>query len=66
MKHCLVVDDSEVIRKVARRMLEHVNITSTEAESGEDALTRCRAAMPDIILVDWHMPGLAGSDLIKA
>lgn len=66
MKHCLIVDDSDVIRKVARRMLELANITSTDAEDGQQALERCRSAMPDLILVDWIMPGLAGAELIEA
>lgn len=66
MKHCLIVDDSDVIRKVARRLLEIANITSTDAEDGDQALERCRSAMPDLILVDWVMPGMAGAELIQA
>ena len=56
MKHCLVVDDSSSIRKVARRILEEVNIRSSEAETRADALEACAGEMPDCLLVDWMMP----------
>ena len=65
MKHCLIVDDSDVIRKVAKRILEELNVTSTEAENAQEALERCRQAMPDAILLDWHMPVMAPIDFIE-
>ena len=64
MKHCLVIDDSDIIRKVARRVLEELNVTSTEAESGAIGLELCRVAMPDLILVDWIMPGMSGIEFV--
>ena len=66
MKHCMIVDDSDVIRKVARRLLENFEVMISEAENGQDALERCRARMPDAILVDWHMPVMMGTDFITA
>ena len=42
MKSCLVVDDSSVIRKVARRILEGMDFEITEAEDGEQALGACQ------------------------
>src|SRR5262249_13196832 len=56
MKTCLVVDDSSVIRKVARRILEGLEFEIAEAEDGEQALEACRASMPDAVLLDWNMP----------
>ena len=44
MKHCLVVDDSAVIRKVARRILEELRFSSSEAENGREALDQCERA----------------------
>ena len=44
MKSCLVVDDSKVIRKVARHILETLNFTVDEAEDGREALARMRGA----------------------
>jgi two-component system chemotaxis response regulator CheY len=61
---CLVIDDSEVIRRVARRILEDLRFEVTEAEDGEQALTLCRADMPDLIVVDWLLPGMGGCDFL--
>lgn len=65
MKHCLVVDDSAVIRKVARRILEGLAFRISEAEDGERALDQCRASMPDAILLDWNMPVMDGYEFLK-
>ena len=65
MKHCLVVDDSAVIRKVARRILEGLALRITEAEDGEQALAACRAEMPDAVLLDWNMPVMDGYEFLK-
>ncbi len=66
MKRCLVVDDSRVIRKVARRILEDLNFEISEAADGLEALTACRAGMPDVVLLDWNMPVMNGLDFLKA
>jgi two-component system chemotaxis response regulator CheY len=66
MKHCLVVDDSAVIRKVARRILEELHFTASEAENGRDALDQCRASMPDVVLLDWNMPVMDGIAFLVA
>ncbi|MGE0698033.1 MAG: PleD family two-component system response regulator [Hyphomicrobiaceae bacterium] len=66
MKHCLIVDDSEVIRKVARRILESLHIDVTEAGSGEEAVERCRERMPDAVLLDWQMPDMSGLEFLGA
>ena len=56
MKTCLVVDDSSVIRKVARRILEGLDFQIVEAENGEEAIESCKKNLPDAILLDWNMP----------
>lgn len=66
MKRCLIVDDSRVIRKVARRILEDLNFEISEAADGMEALTACRTAMPDLVLLDWNMPVMNGLDFLKA
>jgi two-component system chemotaxis response regulator CheY len=65
MKTCLVVDDSRVIRKVARRILEDIGFEIAEAADGHEALAWCRTEMPEAILLDWHMPGMNGVDFLR-
>jgi two-component system chemotaxis response regulator CheY len=66
MKTCLVVDDSSVIRKVARRILEGLNFKISEAEDGQQALEECKREMPDAVLLDWNMPVMDGYEFLKA
>ena len=66
MKSCLVVDDSTVIRKVARRILEELQFEIMEAENGQEALERCRGMMPDAVFLDWNMPVMDGLDFLVA
>lgn len=65
MKSCLVVDDSSVVRKVARRILEDMDYVIEEAEDGQEAFDKCRAEMPDAILLDWNMPIKSGLEFLK-
>lgn len=65
MKTCLVVDDSKVIRTVARRILEKLNFEIEEAEDGKEALEACRRRMPDAILLDWNMPVMSGIEFLR-
>ncbi len=57
---CLIVDDSRIIRKVARRILEDLAFEVQEAADGAEALEVCVAAMPDVVLLDWQMPIMDG------
>ena len=65
MKTCLVVDDSRVIRKVARRIIEDFGFDTAEAADGMEALAWCRTAMPEAILLDWNMPVMNGIDFLR-
>lgn len=65
MKSCLIVDDSSVVRKVARRILEDLDFIVDEAEDGQEAFDKCRQEMPDAILLDWHMPIMGGIEFLK-
>ena len=62
---CLVVDDSRVVRKVARRILEAHGYVVAEAGDGQQALDACRQQMPDCVLLDWNMPVMNGLDFLK-
>jgi two-component system chemotaxis response regulator CheY len=66
MKSCLIVDDSSVVRKVARRILEDLEFSIEEAADGQIAMQACQRKMPDAILLDWNMPVMNGIDFLKA
>lgn len=65
MKTCLIVDDSSVIRKVVRRILENLGFMTSDAEDGSQALELCRQDMPDAILLDLSMPGMDGYEFLR-
>jgi two-component system, chemotaxis family, chemotaxis protein CheY len=64
MKTCLVVDDSGVTRKIARRILEEMDFQIVEAEDGEKALEACQRELPEAILLDWNMPVMDGLEFL--
>lgn len=65
MKRCMFVDDSSVIRKVAKRILGGPDMVVIEASSAADALMMCEAEMPDVIVVDSGLPDMGAHDLIR-
>ena len=66
MKSCLVVDDSKVVRMVARKILEELDFVVSEAADGQEALKACGENMPDVVLLDWNMPVMNGIDFLRA
>jgi two-component system chemotaxis response regulator CheY len=66
MRTCLVVDTSNVVRKVACRIFEGMQFVTGEAESGPQALEKCTAAMPDAILLDGHMPDVVATEFLAS
>ncbi|WP_114943997.1 response regulator [Microvirga calopogonii] len=66
MNYCLIIDDSRVIRKVSRDIVESLDFRVSEAENGEAGLAACRTEMPDVILLDWNMPVMDGYSFLKA
>ena len=64
MKHCLIVDDSRVVRTVAGRIVKDLSFSVSEAADGAQALEMCRESMPDAILLDWNMPVMNGLDFL--
>nr|WP_271439354.1 response regulator [Pontixanthobacter luteolus] len=63
-RHCLLVDDSRMIRKIARQIIEARGYAVAEAENGEEALAKCGASMPDLIMLDWDMPIMTGIEFL--
>jgi two-component system, chemotaxis family, chemotaxis protein CheY len=65
MKQVLIVDDSAVIRKVARRIFEGMGFQTSEAENGKQGLAACSFLMPDAVLLDWNMPVMDGFQFLR-
>lgn len=65
MKRCMFIDDSSVIRKVAKRILGGSDMLVIEAARGFDAVEMCAADMPDIIVVDGALPDMQAEDVIR-
>ena len=65
MRSCLIVDDSKVIRMVAKKILAELEFETEEAEDGKVALELCEKSMPDAVLLDWNMPVMSGIDFLR-
>ena len=65
IKSCLIVDDSKVIRMVARKIMQELEFEIAEAADGKLALEACESRMPDAILLDWNMPVMSGIEFLR-
>jgi two-component system chemotaxis response regulator CheY len=62
----LIADDDEDTRLVLKMRGEHLGYRVLEAGNGEEALQVARRERPDVIVMDWTMPGMCGLDLLVA
>ena len=65
MKTCLIVDDSKIVRKVVRRIVEGLGFAVLEAEHGQDAVAQVRNNAVDVMILDWNMPVMDGLECMK-
>jgi len=65
MSQVLIVDDSPVVRKIARRILEGMGLRTAEAGDGQQALATCSFAMPDAVFIDSNVPVLDGHEFLR-
>lgn len=65
MKRCLFVDDSAVVRRVAKRILGGPDFDVLEAATGAEGVAACAIDMPDIIVVDGALPDMAATEFIR-
>jgi CheY-like chemotaxis protein len=62
----LIVDDELTMRKVTRSLLQAIGIkTVYEANDGKSGLDAIRTHLPDVVIVDWEMPGPNGPEFVK-
>lgn len=65
LKRILVVDDNLTLRVLLGHALEEAGYLALSAESGEAALEVIRFDPPDLLVVDHHMPGMNGDELVR-
>ena len=61
----LIVEDEKEIRELLVFTLLRDGYEVIEAETAEVALEKIDNRLPDLILVDWMLPGMDGIDLAK-
>lgn len=64
-KTCLVVDDSEVIREIAVRIMADLGVEAAEAENAASAVEYCREKTPGVVLLDWDLPAMGALDFLR-
>ncbi len=62
----LVVDDHEDTRRMMVRLLRHSGYDADMAGDGAAALRAMKAHRPGLVLLDYNMPGMTGSDVVRA
>jgi two-component system, NarL family, invasion response regulator UvrY len=62
----LLIDDHAIVRAGLRRLLASLgNVGIAEAANGRDALIRYREARPDVVILDFNLPGIGGLELLQ-
>lgn len=64
-RRALVIDDDENTRFFIRAALESYGFAVTEADRAEQGLEVFDAAQPDVVLVDYRMPGMDGLECCR-
>ncbi len=65
MPTCLIVDDTDVNRMVARRMVEHLGFMCDDVSNINDAWEKLTQQDFDVLLLDWYMPDLDGITFLR-
>lgn len=61
----LVLDDSEVYRRIASRILAPAGFKVLTAGSAEEAFVALEDKIPDVAVVDWNLPGADGVEFAR-
>lgn len=63
---CLIVDDSKIVRKVMRKIIEPLGFAILEAEDGQQALDAFEQHEIELVMLDWNMPVMNGMEFLIA
>lgn len=62
----MLVEDEDSVRLLLRLTLDLGSVEIIEAPDGDTALERCRAERPEVVLLDWTLPGRSGIEVCQA
>ncbi|NOX83466.1 MAG: response regulator [Alphaproteobacteria bacterium] len=62
---CLIVDDSEVIREIAERIIVDLGLDAAQAENAREAIEFCQQKAPEAVLLDWDLPSMGALDFLR-
>lgn len=65
MKTCLIIEDSDLIREIAMRILADLSVEAKESETAASGLDHCRQTKTDVVLLDWDLPSLGALDFLR-
>ena len=65
MKKILIVEDHPDLRRALRRQIELMGFSGITAENGKDGLEAAIAEKPDLIMMDFSMPGMDGMEATR-
>lgn len=62
---CLIVDDSEVIREIAERIIVDLGLDAAQAQNAREAIEYCQQKTPDAVFLDWDLPSMGALDFLR-
>ena len=65
MPYIAIVDDEEPVRKALKRLLRASGLEAESYASGKDFLEASTQRRPDCVVLDLHMPGMSGLDVLR-
>ena len=64
-KTCLIVDDSELIREIASRIITDLGLETEGADNASSAIEFCREEKPAVVFLDWDLPSMGALDFLR-
>lgn len=64
-KTCLIVDDSEVIREIAARIVADLGFRAAQSETAAEAVEFCADNTVAVVFLDWDLPSMGALDFLR-